>query len=303
MHTIRMVAAIFALGASVSYGTSDFVASYAARHVTPLAIAWWVHVFGAAALGVLALGAAGLPAVSALLFGALAGAVAGAGLVLFYGALARGQVSIVTPLAATGASIPVLVGIARGESPSAIGWFGLAVAVLGVLTVLTTRRVEDEPDPPGPGARPGCPDEQGSRCPRMPPVVAALLAAASFGVAFVLVDAGGQDASPLWVAAGLQTGGVLGLVPIVLGGPLARVALTRASLPTLAGTGALVAAGDIALATAFTKGDLGTVSVLSSLDSVVSVLLAQLVLMEHLSRRQGAGVAASVTGALLLAAS
>jgi drug/metabolite transporter (DMT)-like permease len=259
-------------------------------------------VLGALALGVLALGVAGLPEGSALLFGALAGAVAGAGLVLFYGALARGPVSVVTPLAATGVAIPVLAGIVRGESPSAIGWFGLAVAALGVLTVSTTRRVEEEPEPPGPGARPGCPDEQGSRSPRVPPVVGALLTAASFGIAFVLVDAGGQDASPLWVAAGLQTGGVLGLVPIVLGGPLARVALTRAGLPALIGTGALVATGDIALATAFAEGDLGTVSVLSSLDSIVSLLLAQLVLMERLSRRQGAGVAASVTGAVLLAA-
>jgi drug/metabolite transporter (DMT)-like permease len=297
-----MLAAALALTASVSYGTSDFVASYAARHVTPLAIAWWAHVLGAVAVGVLALGVAGLPQVSALLFGALAGAVAGAGLVLFYGALARGPVSVVTPLAATGVAIPVLAGIARGQSPSAIGWFGLAVAALGVLTVATTRRVEEEPEPPGPGARPGCPDEQGSRSPSLPPVVGALLAAASFGIAFVLVDAGGQDASPLWVAAGLQTGGVLGLVPIVLGGPLARVALTRAGLPALIGTGALVATGDVALATAFAEGDLGTVSVLSSLDSIVSLLLAQLVLMERLSRRQGAGVAASVTGAVLLAA-
>jgi hypothetical protein len=65
----------------------------------------------------------------------------------------------------------------------------------------------------------------------------------------------------------------------------------------------LVAAGDIALATALAEGALGTVSVLSSLDSIVSVLLAQLVLMERLSARQGAGVAASVAGALMLAAS
>jgi drug/metabolite transporter (DMT)-like permease len=297
-----MLAALLALTASVAYGTSDFVASYAARRVTPLAIAWWAHVLGALVLAGLGLTVAGLPEVSALAFGALAGAIAAAGLVLFYGALARGPVSIVTPLAATGAAIPVLVGVARGEAPSVVGMFGLAVAAVGVLTVATTRTVAEEPDPPGPGARPGCPEEQGSRAPRLPPVVAALLAAASFGVAFVLVDAGGQDASPLWVAAGLQAGGVLGLVPIVLGGPLARLALTRPSLATVAGTGALVAGGDVALAFAFAEGALGTVSVLSSLDSIVSVLLAQMILMERLSARQTAGVGAAVTGAVLLAA-
>ena len=297
-----MVAALLALTASVAYGTSDFVASYAARRVTPLAIAWWAHVLGAVVLSALGLAVAGLPEPSALALGALAGAIAAAGLVLFYGALASGPVSIVTPLAATGAAIPVLVGIARGEAPSVVGLFGLAVAAAGVLTVATTRRVEEEPEPPGPGARPGCPDEQGSRCPRLPPVIAALLAAASFGVAFVLVDAGGQDASPVWVAAGLQAGGLLGLVPIILGGPLTRLALTRPSLATVAGTGALVAGGDVALAFAFAEGALGTVSVLSSLDSVVSVLLAQMILMERLSTRQTAGVSAAVAGAVLLAA-
>jgi drug/metabolite transporter (DMT)-like permease len=297
-----MLPALLALTASVAYGASDFVASYAARRVTPLAIAWWAHVLGAIVLTAVGLAVAGLPELSGLVLGAMAGAIAAAGLVLFYGALARGPVSIVTPLAATGAAIPVLVGIARGEGPSAIGLLGLIVAAAGVLTVATTRSVEEEPDPPGPGARPGCPDEQGSRSPRLPPVVAALLAAASFGVAFVLVDAGGQDASPLWVAAGLQAGGVLGLVPILLSGPLGRVALTRSSLATVTGTGALVAAGDVALATAFAEGALGTVSVLSSLDSIVSVLLAQMILTERLSARQTVGVGAAVSGAVLLAA-
>ncbi len=297
-----MLAALLAVTASVAYGTSDFVASYAARRVTPLAIAWWAHVLGAVVLAALGLAVAGLPELSALALGALAGAIAAAGLVLFYGALARGPVSIITPLAATGAAIPVLVGVARGEAPSVVGLFGLAVAAAGVLTVATTRRVEEEPDPPGPGARPGCPEEQGARSPGLPPVAAALLAAASFGVAFVLVDAGGQDASPVWVAAGLQTGGLLGLVPIILGGPLTRIALTRPSLATVAGTGALVAAGDVALAFAFAEGALGTVSVLSSLDSIVSVLLAQMILAERLSARQTAGVSAAVAGAVLLAA-
>jgi drug/metabolite transporter (DMT)-like permease len=297
-----MLAAVLALTASLSYGTSDFVASFAARHVTPLAIAWWAHVLGTTVVGTLALAVTGLPDVSALGLGVAAGAIAAVGLVLFYGALARGPVSVVTPLAASGVAIPVVVGIARGETPSPVAWFGLAVAALGVLTVATTRRLEEEPGPPGPGARPGCPDAQGARSPHLPPALGALLAAACFGVAFVLVDAGGNDASGLWVAAGLQSGGLLGLIPIVLGGPLGRVAVTRPGLLTVTVAGALAACGDVALANALAEGALGTVSVLGSLDSIVSVLLAQLVLMERLTRRQVAGVAAALTGAILLAA-
>jgi drug/metabolite transporter (DMT)-like permease len=297
-----VLAAVLALTASTAYGTSDFVATYAARHVTPLAIAWWAHVLGSTVVGAIALAVAGLPDASALGFGVLAGAIAGAGLVLFYGALARGPVSIVTPLAATGVAIPVLVGVARGEGPGAIGWVGLAVAAFGVLTVATTRRSDEEPDPPCPGARPGCPEEQGVRSPRLPPVLGALLAAACFGVAFVLVDAGGQEASALWVAAGLQTGGLLGLIPVVLTVSVRRIVVTPAGVPALIGAGALAAGGDVALAMAFAQGSLGTVSVLSSLDSIVSVLLAQLVLMERLTGRQAAGVVAALSGALLLAA-
>jgi drug/metabolite transporter (DMT)-like permease len=174
--------------------------------------------------------------------------------------------------------------------------------VIGVLAVATTRRPDEEPEPSSPGARPGCPDEQGVRSPRLPPALGALLAAASFGIAFVLVDAGGKDAPALWVAAGLQTGGLLGLVPIVLSGALGRVALTRPGLPSVTGAGALAASGDVALATALAEGALGTVSVLGSLDSIVSVLLAQLILMERLTGRQAAGVATALTGAILLAA-
>jgi uncharacterized membrane protein len=65
---------------------------------------------------------------------------------------------------------------------------------------------------------------------------------------------------------------------------------------------ALSIAADVALATALASGDLATVSVLASPDSIVSVLLARLVLAERLRRVQTVGVVAAVTGAVLLAA-
>lgn len=297
-----MAAAVLAVLASVAYGSSDLVAGIVTRRTAAIAVAWWGHVFGAIVLSALAAGFAGVPDAGPLLLGGVAGLVAGLGLVLYYGALSRGQVSVVTPLAATGVAVPVLVGTVRGEPPGALGWVGLAAAAAGVLTVAATRHAGEEPAPPCPGARPGCPEEEGRRAPRLSPVVSALLAAAAFGAAFVFIDIGGSGGgSPLWVAAGLQLGGLVGLAPIVLAGPLRRVRPRRATLPAVVVPGLLAAGGDVALAAAYVEGSLTTVSVLGSLDSIVSVVLAHLVLAERLRVRQAVGVLAAVTGALLLA--
>ncbi len=93
----------------------------------------------------------------------------------------------------------------------------------------------------------------------------------------------------------------LGLVPIVTAGPLGRVLVARRDLPVLLPAGVLAAAGDVALSLAFDLGELGIVSVLGSLDAVVSVLLAQAFLREHLGWRRAAAVAAALAGGLLLA--
>lgn len=298
-----MAAILLALTASVAYGSSDFVAGRTARRVAPIAIAWWGHVAGTLTLTVVAALLAGGAPGGSVLFGAAGGAVASFGLVLFYGALARGPVAVVTPLAASGVAVPVVVGAFTGEAPGGLAWLGLLVAAAGVVLVASTRRTDDEPSPPCPGARPSCPDEQGARSPRLPPVAAALLAALTFGLAFVLIDTGGQGGdSGLWVAAGVQTGGLAGLLPILLGGPLARVRVPGRALGGVLAAGLLAAGGDAALAVALTAGALGVVSVLGSLDSVVSVVLALLLLRERLVPRQAAGVLGVLTGATLLAA-
>ena len=295
-----MIAALLAVAASVAYGASDLTAGLTARRTTALAVAWWAHVVGVVLLLTLAVAIDGRPPVAGLLFGLGAGAITGLGLLFYYGALAAGPVSVVTPLAASGVAIPVLVGVFSGQAPGPLGWVGLALTATGVFIVARSRAKSDEPTPSCPGGRPSCPEEQGSFGPRLPPVLGALLGAASFGTSFVLVGIGGQGGSQLWVAAGLQTGGLLALLPVLLAGSLRRAAVPREARPLLAVTALLVAAGDASLALALGRGELATVSVLGSLDSVVSVLLARLLLMEHLARLQALGVVATISGAILL---
>lgn len=297
-----MIAILLALGASAAYGSSDLVAAAAARRVRPIAIAWWGHVAGT---GVLTIGAAlmgGNATGGMLLLGALGGAVASVGLVLFYGALSRGAVSVVTPVAASGVAVPVVAGALRGEAPGPLAWVGLAIAAVSVLLVASSRQTDEEQAPACPGARAGCPDEQGARAPRLHPTVSALLSALAFGTAFLLIDAASTDGDgALWAAAGVQAGGLAGLVPILLGGPLRRVLVQRTVLGPIVAAGLLAATGDAALTLAFSSGALGVVSVLGSLDSVVSVLLAQVLLKERLAGRRAFGVVGALAGAALLA--
>lgn len=297
-----LLGGILAVVASVAYGGSDFAAGVGARRVPVTAIAWWGHVLGTSLLLALASAISGAPPAASLLFGGLAGIVAGLGLLLFYGALARGQVSVITPLGASGVVVPVAIGIVRGESPGVAGWIGLVVIAVGILVLaLTKSDMTAEPTPPCVGARPGCPEEQSRTSPRLPPVLAALLAAVSFGIAFVLVDAGAAGGEPLWTSAGLQAGGLLALVPVVLAGRVRRLVVRRRDIPVLLPAGLLAAGGDVALSLALDLGQLGTVSVLGSLDAVVSVLLAQLFLHERLGRLRAGAVGAAVAGGVLLA--
>ena len=58
----------------------------------------------------------------------VAGLIGVVSLGCFYAALAGGTMGVVAPIAATGAVVPVAVGIAQGESPTVVQVAGIAVA-------------------------------------------------------------------------------------------------------------------------------------------------------------------------------
>src|SRR5258706_13568208 len=80
----------------------------------------------------------------ALGFGLLAGLGGGAGLALFYRALAVGTMSVVSPVAACSALVPFGLALADGERPSALVLAG-AVGALGgaVLASADEHRADD----------------------------------------------------------------------------------------------------------------------------------------------------------------
>ena len=63
----------------------------------------------------------------------LSGVAGVVGLVSFYAALAAGTMGVVSPIAALGVVVPVLVGFAQGERPAVWQLVGIVVAIAGVV--------------------------------------------------------------------------------------------------------------------------------------------------------------------------
>ena len=150
-----MISALLALLASAAFGASDFIAGITSRRISPVAVALWSQLAGAAAL-LVALALSGQrPEASGIAWGAACGVVAAVGILLFYRALAIGPTSVVSPVAASGVAIPVLVGVFGGELPSAVVVVGL-LAVVGGLAIVSLVNSEDPMDvtQPCPGRKP-----------------------------------------------------------------------------------------------------------------------------------------------------
>lgn len=211
---------------------------------------------------------------------ALAAGTAGiTALGLFYRALAIGTMSIVAPISASGAALPVVVGIATGDRLTTIVAAGLAVTMVGVL--LAAREQHE--------------DHVASRA----SIVLALGAALGFGTFFVLYDAA-SDASVVWA---VMLARVMAL-PLVGGAVLVqRPAMPRGrDLWMLCGAGCVDLAATGLYALANREGELSVVAVVGSLYPVATVLLARAVLTERVRRAQAVGVVAAFVGVALVTA-
>jgi drug/metabolite transporter (DMT)-like permease len=301
-----MTAILLALGSSLGYGVSDFLASRVARRVAPVLLVLYSQTLQSVVLLAVVVAVSQPFSAGGLAWGAAAGAVGAVGLVAYYQALATGQTAIVAPLASSGAVLPVLVDLARGERPEPLALAGLVMVLAGIAV---TSLASEEPDETAPAPTWHGPPATRRRAARLRPpvpVLLALLAAVLFGLFFVGIDQGGVAAggSVLWVALGVQ----LGALPTTLIGALrsrgrGRLGIDdRGLLLPVAALTVLNLSGDAFLAYAVTRGDLAVVSVLASLAPVVTALLAHALTAERPSAPQLAGAALAVLGTLVVSA-
>lgn len=276
--TVARVSALLALCSSLLWGTSDFVAGLKSKTLPPAAVVGWSQLVGFVTLSILVL--LGNPlAPSGWQGWALASGVAGAiALAAFYGALATGTMSVVAPVASLGAAVPVLLGVATGDQPSAIAWVGMGVAVLG--TVLAS----------GPEIQAGL---------HVRPVLLACIAAVGFGTVLFCMDRGARVSlvSTLW---GMR------LTSLVLYAAVAVVkrstgGVGRRDWPTLVFVGLADLGANALFVAASTQGLVSVAAVLGSLYPVVTILLARAILAERLKLIQNVGVVLALAGVVAIA--
>ena len=303
-----MPSAALALLASLAFGSSDFLAGLVSRRASSVAVALWSQLIGAVALVAVLAVSGQSPDASGILWGVAAGVTVAVGILSLYRALAIGPASVVAPVAASAVVIPVLVGILGGETPSPVVVLGLAVTIGGV-TLVSFAGGEDVDAAVGPSPGYGLvPEENVPPTPgstrRVLPL--SLLTALCFGAFFVVLDRGtaGAGGAALWVALGVYAGALPTTVAASFfarrSGGL-RLPAPRLLAP-VAFVGLLAVVGDISLTLALASGQLAVVSVLASLDPLVTVLLARVVLAERLPRLQSVGVVMALTGVILISA-
>lgn len=277
-----MAAILLSLGAACLWGASDFFGGLKARALPLLAVLAVSVPAGLLVLvPIVAARGDGLPDGLSCLWAVLAGLAGWISIAALYHALAIGTMGVVAPVTALAPVVPFVVGVARGERPAALQIVGIAVAIVGVVTVGADRR-----------------DAHAGRLALGAGFAA--LAALGFG-AGQLSLAAASDADPYWAALIVRLTGLV-VVPAAL--VLAREGLGRAggSAGPLVALGLMDAAATVLFAVAATKGLVSIVAVLASLSPVVIVLLARVVTHEHLTRLQVGGAAAAIAGAALISA-
>jgi uncharacterized membrane protein len=209
----------------------------------------------------------------------LAGGISGgASLAIFYRALSSGRMGVTAPVAAVlSAAIPTFFSMFTEGTPGRVPILGFVFAATGLWLIT---RSEDGSTPDGIGL--------------------AVFAGIGFAGFYMCVRQAG-DASALWIASLTRAGALLitGLI-VLLHGKFRDI--TPAGVRWAFITGCIDSLGTILFVRASQTGRLDEAVVISSLYPAITVLLARLVLKEHLTRWRFVGLLAALAAVPMIAA-
>jgi drug/metabolite transporter (DMT)-like permease len=279
------VTALLALLSALFVGSADFLGGMTSRTANGIRVAALVSIVGLpAALAVSLLDRGTAVSQADVLWSVAAGLVVSLGIGCFYIGMGRGLISVVAPVAAvTGAVVPVVYALARGERPGPWAVVGLVIAFFAVAVVSLA------------------PSDQHPEAPVMDGFVIALSVGAGlmFGL-FYIAFSRVSDEAGLWPVTIERAAASIVLCVLVVA--LTRGPLTggRRILPAVIVIAVLEIAATVPLLLALQRGPVAVASVVASLYPVTTVLLAGLVLRERLSRLQYVGVACALVSVALV---
>jgi drug/metabolite transporter (DMT)-like permease len=269
---------LLALGASLAWGFADFFGPLVSRTIGLLRVLFWAQVGGVLAIALAVVVRGQGPAGWAVLFAILASLGGMAGLFAYYRGMQEGTMSVVAPIAGISAIVPVIFGIATGDSPSAAQIAGIACALLGV----GLASIEHH---------------EGSR--RIAAGVGlALLAAVGFGFYFPWMHAAGKV--DFWWASLVFRSTALLLLAAIVAARRTPLKLRPRDLVIVFAVGIGDTIGNVLFAASSGHGLVSLTSVLASLYPVVTVMLAATVLHEKVAPMQKTGILLTLTGVVLI---
>jgi drug/metabolite transporter (DMT)-like permease len=276
------VAVLLGLLAAVFYGAADFCGGLATRRSSIFAVTVISQAFGFVLLiAVLPFFPAHLTAAQ-MEFGAFAGLCGGIGIALLYHALSIGKMGVVSPITAVlAASLPVAVGVMRGEHLLLWQAIGIAIALVAIVLI----SLSHEPDGRLEFSSAGVKEAIASGI-MLGGFLTFLALAGKNGGLYPLLCA--RAASALFLAivalAVRQT-----IVPV------------RSTLAIIVFAGAIDMSANVLYVLASYAGYLSIAAVLTSLYPASTVFLARIVLHERLVFVQKLGVTFALLGVVLIA--
>lgn len=260
---------LLSLAAALAYGLSDFLGGVLSRRTS----LWPTGLLACAGALVgslaMALTVAGEPRGADFGWAVLAGVGSGVGTAFLYRGLAAGRMGVVAPVSAVGAAlIPLAVGLLGGDRPGPWAWAGILVAFPGIWLV---SREEGDPGAGTGGFLDG------------------VVAGIGFGVLFATLGQVPSEAG-YWPLVVSQAFSVLSVGAVAAGfgeNPLPRRRIDLLGLVP----GVLASLAVLLFLLATSHGLLSVAAIITSLYPAFTVLLAILVLREHVHRGQAVGLA------------
>ena len=269
---------LLALGASLAWGVGDFFGPLVSRTLGSLRVIFWAQVGGVLAIA-LAVAVRGQgPAGWGVLFAICAALGGMLGLFAYYRGMVAGAMSVVAPIAGASAVIPVIFGIATGDSPSPAQIAGIACALVGVALASVEHHEGSRRVAAGAGL--------------------AVFAALGFGFYFPWMHAAGKV--DFWWASLVFRSTALLILLAVVGARRTPLRLRPRDLIVVCLVGVLDTIGNVLFAASSGHGLISLTSVLASLYPVITVLLASTVLHERVAPLQKAGIVLTLAGVVLI---
>jgi uncharacterized membrane protein len=267
---------ILALTSAIVFGAGDFCGGAASRRGGSTGVLLISLPTGLGLLFVVAVALGGGSTTGPLAWGAVSGVAGGAGLLVFYRALAQGRMSVVAPISGLMAAVvPAVVGVARGDRLSPTAVVGIVLCLVAICCVSI------EPN-------------KGTGRTGIGGPILALFAGVGFGTFFVLIQQ--ADDGTMWplVASKVVSVAMVAVTAMALRtGPPLRDRLT-VGIAVLAGS--LDMLGNALYVLAARAGMLSIAGVLSSLYPASTVLLARVVYGERLRPMQRVGLIVALAG-------